>query len=297
MAILVEVLGISLDKHRIDEYIITPIYILGKAKNGTIATGKLAPREIHIVDNLRANILIGIDIITPKGIDILASKRVAYITSCDIKAPIKVLSTRPLVRRVVSAKKAIVIPPQSIGIVAIHHLTLLERDFLFELCDTKLSIYAGLVDNDISLVLVKNESKKAIKVPRNMRLGEIREVEFNRYYYILSGQEDIAELATRRPQVEHQGSQIKRVFKKVIAASAITLLATSASSAPHNPPNPDAIPNSIGNTAPPAVEIIPTPLDYILSNGVTIYSNVPEFTNIVSEFPLVWKEEGFADIL
>ena len=71
--------------------------------------------------------------------------------------------------------------------MAIHHLALLERDFLFELCDTKLSIYASLVDNDISLVLVKNESEKAIKVPRNMRLGEIREVEFNRYYYILSG--------------------------------------------------------------------------------------------------------------
>ena len=130
-----------------------------------------------------------------------------------------------------------------------------------------------------------------------MRLGEIREVEFNRYYYILSGQEDIAELATRRPQVEHQGSQIKRVFKKVIAALAITLLATSTSSAPYNPPNPDAIPNSIGNTTPLTIEIIPTPLDYILSNGITTYNNVPEFTNIVSEFLSVQKEEGFADIL
>ena len=227
------------------------------------------------------------DIITPKGIDILASKRVAYITSCDIKAPIKVLSTGPPVRRVVSAKKAIVIPSQSIGIVAIHHLALPERDFLFELYDTKLSIYTSLVDNDISLVLVKNESKKAIKVPRNIRLGEIREAEFNKCYYISSGQEDVAELATRRPQVEYQGSWIKRVFKKVIAALAITLLATSASSAPYNPPNPDAIPNSIGNTTPPAIEIIPTPLDYILSNSVTIYSNVLEFTNIVSEFLLV----------
>ena len=71
--------------------------------------------------------------------------------------------------------------------MAIHHLALLERDFLFELYNTKLSIYTSLVDNDISLVLVKNESKKAIKVPRNMRLEEIREVEFDGYYYISSG--------------------------------------------------------------------------------------------------------------
>ena len=71
--------------------------------------------------------------------------------------------------------------------MAIHHLALPERDFLFELYDTKLSIYAGLVDNDISLVLVKNESEKAIKVPRNMRLREIREAEFDRCYYVSSG--------------------------------------------------------------------------------------------------------------
>ena len=296
MAISVEVVGIGADKHRTDEYIIASIYIPRKTTNGSTATAKLTPREIYIIDNLRVNILIRMDIITLEGINILASKRVAYITSCKIKAPIKVLSTGLLVRRVISAKKAIVIPPQSIGIVAIHLLTLLERDFLFELCNTKLSIYTSLVDNNISSILVKNESEKAIKVPRNIRLEEVIEVDFDGYYYMSSGQEEVAELATRRPQCEHQGSWIKRVFKKVIAASAITLLATSASSTPYNPPNPDAIPNAIGNTTPPAVEITPTPLDYVLPNGVTIYGNVLEFTDVVSEFLLVQKEEVFADI-
>ena len=129
-----------------------------------------------------------------------------------------------------------------------------------------------------------------------MRLGEVLKAEFNGYYYISSEQKDVAELATRRPQGKLQGSQIKRVFKKVIAASAITLLATSTSSTPYNPPNPDAIPNSISNTTPPTIEITPTPLDHILPNSVTTYSNVPEFIDIVSEFPSVQKEEGFADI-
>ena len=287
MATSVEVAGIGADKHRTDEYIIASMYIPRKTTNGSTATAKLAPREIYIVDNLRANMLIGMDIMTSEGIDILASKRVAHITSCKIEAPIEVLSTGPPVRRVVSAKKAMVIPPQSIGTVAIHHLALPERDFLFEPCDTKLSIYTGLVDNNISSVFVKNESEKAIKVPRNMRLGEVIEADFDWCYHVSSGQEEVAELATRRPQGEHQGSWIKRVFKKVIAASAIALLATSASSTPHNPPNPDAIPNAIGNTTPPAVEITPTPLDYILPNGVTTYGNVPEFTDVVSEFPSV----------
>ena len=106
-----EVVGISADKHRTDEYIIASIYIPRKTTNGSTATAKLAPREIYIIDNLRANILIGMDIITLEGINILASKRVVYITSYKIEAPIKVLSTSLLVRRIISAKKAIVIPP------------------------------------------------------------------------------------------------------------------------------------------------------------------------------------------
>ena len=296
MATLVEVSGIGIDKHRTDEYIIAPILIPGKIANGSSAIAKLAPREIHIVDNLRANILIGMDIMTPEGIDILASKRVVHITSCGLEAPIEVLSTGPPVRRVVSAKKAMIIPPQSVGTVAIHHLALPERDFLFEPCDTNLSIYAGLVDNHISSVLVKNESEKPIKVPRNMRLGEVIEAEFDGCYHISSGQEEVAELATRRPQSEHQGSWIKRVFKKVIAASAIALLATNVPSTPHGPSDLDAIPKSITNNTPPAVEITPTSLDYVLPNGVTTYGNIPEFTKVINEFPSVWKEEGFADL-
>ena len=107
IATLVEVLGISSDKHRTNEYIITLILIPGKAINGCIATAKLAPREIYIVDNLRANILIGIDIITTKDINILASKRVAYITSYEVKISIEVLSTRPPVRRVTSGARSL----------------------------------------------------------------------------------------------------------------------------------------------------------------------------------------------
>jgi len=71
---LLEVTGIGKDKHKIDEYIIAPLFLPGRNKLGYNIITKTAPREIYLVDNLRANILIRIDIITPKGIDILASR-------------------------------------------------------------------------------------------------------------------------------------------------------------------------------------------------------------------------------
>jgi len=74
IATLLEVTGIGKDKHKIDEYIIAPLFLLGKNKLGYNIITKTAPKEIYLVDSLRANILIRIDVMTPEGIDILASR-------------------------------------------------------------------------------------------------------------------------------------------------------------------------------------------------------------------------------
>jgi len=67
---LLEVIGIGKDKYKTAKYIITPLFLLGRNKLGYKVIIKTAPREIYLVDDLRAKILIRIDVMTPKGIDI-----------------------------------------------------------------------------------------------------------------------------------------------------------------------------------------------------------------------------------
>jgi len=74
IATLLEVTGIGKDKYKTDEYIITPLFLLGRNKLSYNIITKTAPREIYLVDSLRANILIRMDVMTPEGIDILASR-------------------------------------------------------------------------------------------------------------------------------------------------------------------------------------------------------------------------------
>jgi len=74
IATLLEVTDIRKDKYKTAKYIITPLFLLGRNKLDYKVITKTAPREIYLVDNLRANILIRIDVMTPKGIDILASR-------------------------------------------------------------------------------------------------------------------------------------------------------------------------------------------------------------------------------
>ena len=46
----------------------------------------------------------------------------------------------------------------------IYYLDLLDRDFFFELEDTKLSIYTGIANSEPTSVLVKNDTEYTIYI-------------------------------------------------------------------------------------------------------------------------------------
>ena len=176
--------------------------------------------------------------------------------------------------------------------VAVHHLDLPDRDFFFEPKDTKLSIYAGLANNGFTSVLVKNDTEQAMRIHRNMRLGVLHESDFDGYFPITSGQEDIAELATRRPREEHHNTWIHTVWKK-LADSPASAMFTSTACEPADEDMPYIPANSNGQ---PAVEISPSTEDTVLPNGVTTYGDVPDLAAVANEFPDLWTEGGFAEV-
>ena len=111
------------------------------------------------MEGLSTKVLLGIDIIYPEGINLLVSKRTAYISSCKVYIPIEVFIKGPFIKRVVYTKTRTTLLSYSIATIAIYYLDLLDRDFFFKLKDTKLSIYIGLINNGFTLVLVKNDTE------------------------------------------------------------------------------------------------------------------------------------------
>ena len=205
----ITVRGLGSAKHQTDEYVILPIYFLGKSKNSRDITTKTAPREVHLVNELKAKMLVGMDIMKPEGIDILSSHTVASISSCKVKVPIKLKPKGRAVRQSVHTKQSVTVPPHSQILISIHFTNPLpkSRDFLFEPDDESLlSLYTHLVDSSLSAVLAKNESEMPIQVPRNRRMGTVAEADFDSCYHASSNHEEITNLATRRPRKEHQTS-------------------------------------------------------------------------------------------
>ena len=162
------------------------------------------PKEIYIIDKLKANILISIDIIVPEGIDIITSKAIILIRSYKVKVLVKVKGIGKTIRHPVYTKNIVIILPYLETQILVYYTALLDRNFLFEPAETPLSLYAYLINASITAVLAKNNSNIPIKIPRNLKLGTICDTDFNNCFQVTP--EDAVELTTQHPTAEYKVS-------------------------------------------------------------------------------------------
>lgn len=285
MATPITVRGLGANRHSTDKYAITPLYFLGENADGA-SSRALITREIHLVDNLKANMLIGNDILGPEAIDILISSNTAHIGSCGITIPITIRTRSALQTRPINSIRAMTLPPHSDVIIPVHSIkSMPDRDYLFEpISNATFSLFAHTVSVDTKGILARNNSDKVVEIPRNFRLGHVTEIYYSEAFH---ADPDIADLAIRAPRSEHKTSW----FKKLLVACA------AAQAAIHSPfANAANVVSSQLSTS----EITPPPIEIILSNGVTIHNSSKEaidgFSNLVGEYFKVFQDQGFANL-
>ena len=88
--------GIGSSHHSTTEYVNLDIYVPGK-HNGRYVDA-LIQRPAFVVDNLRAKMLIGMDILASEDIDLTISTRTGRIGSCGTTFELNVEPTRPFVK-------------------------------------------------------------------------------------------------------------------------------------------------------------------------------------------------------
>ena len=262
MPTVMNVKGIGDRKHDASEYVRIKLHFFGP---DGIA---LIEREFHVVDDLTATALIGIDIIKPEGICLDFGKDVAKFGCCDnLAIPIEVHSHGKQINRTVFSKKEVSIPPRSNVAVAVEgpcHKGLdlpAGRDFLFEpQAHTTLSVYTHIVDEKMSSVFVQNDTDRPILLPKNVKLGHVMEYEENGCYSVDS---DHQELAVKPPKRRNW-------FKKALRGAMATAAAFGAA-------------------------ITSTPQEFVHPTGVTIHGTptaTSSIANVVDQFPNLWKDTG-----
>ncbi len=258
MSTLLKTRGIRASKHESGEFAALFLYFPGKDNAGqqvyTFLTFK-----IHLAEGLRANLLIGNDIISSEGFITDIKKRSVLIGSYGVTVLIDARQKGQFLTRRLLASQDTVVFPRSEAMVSLIPLPLPDdRDFLFHpSAQINLTLFTHFVDHQTSKVLVRNTSSQTICVPRRHKLGHLINIAYENCFLINT--HSIHDAATSPPSSQHLSS------------------------------------HDAGSSLPPTDSFLET----VLSNEVRIYGDsaaVKQIAELVAEYPTIWESQGLVQI-
>lgn len=166
MSTLLKVRGIGSSKNESDEFALTALFFIGKDTARRVVF-TYTDCKLHLVDGLKANMLIGNDIIGPEEISIDIAGQTAFISSCGVRISIDAKQRGQVVRRKVLSASPVVLPPQSEMALPVNYSSLPDnQDFLFQPVSLPhLTLFAHLVDSSPTAVLVCNKTHRHVVLP------------------------------------------------------------------------------------------------------------------------------------
>ena len=258
MSTPLKVRGIGASKHKFSEFAALSIYFPGKNAVGDLVYAAFWC-EIHFVEGLCANLLIGNDIISPEGMVINLGKKTAIIVTYEISIDVNARQRGQFFARKLLTNQDNVIPFCSEAIISLEKLPLPDdQDFLFyPALQANLTLYSYIMDYEISKILVKNASNLPFCVPRWHKLGHLIEMTYNNCFLLDT---ESAWIAASLPPSLHP----------------FFLLGAE----PILPPT-DAL------------------METVLENGIKVFGDadaVRQISDLVAEYPSIWESQGFVQI-
>ena len=277
----ITVKGIGGQIHESSEYILLEFFIPGTLGKSKIETMARITREFHIVDDLKANALIGMDILGPEGMILDFGRKRLIIGSCeDLAAPITITPKGVRVNRAVRSAKQVTVPAFSSQLVQVKlrgNAIPKDRDYsFFPKADMALGenggIVASICDANLAAIEVRNATDKPYVVPKNLKLGHLQDFDEEGAYQA-------------SPEEHHQATVPSKGWKKVarfMAKASLTAMLLGSCWQGMQPSQTSSVAVLSGTEAPIAVanfgdehlgpEVDPV-IEQKLPNGITVYGN------------------------
>ena len=256
MPVPLKVRGIGASRHESNEFALTALYIPGLDREGSEVYACIKC-ELHLVEGLKANMLIGNNILCTEGFTINLASASAHILSCGVTIVINARNHSQFLRRNVLADATTFIPPKSEAFINFQQIPLPDsRDFLFQLFpQQQLTLYSHLLDHTSSKILVRNDAERSIQIPRRHRLDSITEIPFENCF-ATSVDHDAASTPPTSPLLFHERN---------------------------------------GITIPPADAGLETELPNGIKIYRDRQA-VEKITRLVNEYPSIWESSGFVQV-
>lgn len=278
---------------KISDFIVTQLYIDGVDTAKQPATVCITA-EVHLVDDLKANMLIGVDVLAPQRMSLNFERYTLTIGSCGgIKAVINPVNrVKPHVKRTIRTQKTFTVQPGELAHVPVTFRGDLpdDRDFLFEpQCAEHLGhdggVFVHIVDASLSFVQVHNTTDSQVILPRRARLDSM--VEYNQQGCYMAS----PDLAPKAACGWMSDAATKRSWKAKLAAAATVTAAyavttTDISSVAGNSVTSSTIDESISSMFIPQID---TNLEHVCPNGVIVYGQ-PEIAGAISALAAEYQD-------
>ena len=259
MSTPLKVRGIRASKHKFAQFAELSLFLPGENNKGHKVYASIRC-ELHLVEGLKANILIGNNILAPENLVLNVRLGHALMGSCGVKITIKAKQRGQLLKKRLLAEKDEVVLLRSETIILLLPVPLPDdRDFLFHpIAQANLTLFAHIMYHDTKKVLVRNTSDRPLRISRCQRLGHIVDICYDNCF--LADAKSAFNSATVPPQTapffEHE------------------LCCTPTSTDPS--------------------------METRLDNGVRVYGDehaVALLAQLVAKYPSIWESEGFVQIL
>jgi len=123
--------------------------------------------------------LIRNDLINFEKIIIDVASKSIYISNCDVIISIEVKISQVVIHTLIYIRKTIIVSFRSKIIVFVHHNSILsDQDFFFESNEFNFLLYAHLVNVESCIILIRNDTNKAMQLFRNYRVERITKLNF-----------------------------------------------------------------------------------------------------------------------
>ena len=270
----ITVRDLNTTKHFTDKYAIVSMYFLEKNKNDKIIKTKII-RKVHLVNNLKTNMLIENDVLKSKKFDIFISISSVYIDSCDVIISIFIRNRFVFQSASVHFTKFCIVSSRTEISISIHRISLSDRDYFFELTKANFSIYCHIVDTITNVVLIRNDKNKTVKISKNFRLNKFVELEHFNAFHVNS---ESSNFVIRRLKSEHKKFFFQQILKSIMNDSDNTI----------------SVFLSIINETKNSFK------DVVLSNEITIHNSftdvVKSLSKLITEYSTLWTNQGFANL-
>ncbi len=258
--------------HEIEKYVNFSIYL--SSKDDSIRLIEIH-RKMHLVKELKTNMLIKNDILESKEIIIDVQIKKAIIRNCEnIIIEVKIHQRKSFIRKNVVNQFAILISLDFYVKILYKIKDLLtNRDFLFESSsEVLIFIFVHIIDARIIEIMIRNESKRIMKISKNFKLDVTQKIQYENCFYA--------------SQEHHLTLQL---FKKNHMNETLTIDTT--------------INRSRSSSKNSKIRIFADDIDEKFEKKiffeVIVFEDESEkqkFDRLINEFSKIWKDERFIDV-